>query len=62
MFLTKCCLAHVGTSDSVLVCRKCGAENPYLFDTDQGLTPQEYQKEQAEILGMVLRSNADPLK
>ena len=29
---------------------------------NEGITLSEYKKEQAEILGMVLRSNADPLK
>ena len=31
-------------------------------DDDEGLTLSEYKKEQAEVLGMILRSNADPLK
>ena len=62
MFLTKCCLAHIGTADDVIICRACGAENPKTIDAEGGQTLSEYRREQAEILGMILRSNADPLK
>lgn len=71
MFLTKCCLAHIGTADDVIICRACGAENPDTIfdlrlknckDAEGGQTLSEYRREQAEILGMILRSNADPLK
>jgi len=27
---TECCKAYLGTHDNVLVCRKCGQENPHL--------------------------------
>jgi len=62
MFLTKCCLEHIGTANDVIICRACGAENPETIDESASQTLSEYRREQAEILGMILRSNADPLK
>ena len=34
---TECCKAYLGTHDNVLVCRKCGQENPHLSHVDPEL-------------------------
>ena len=33
--VTECCKAYLGTHDNVMVCRKCGQENPHLIDVER---------------------------